>query len=300
MVRALSRFGFALVVVASVTLTASPAVAQGQDEAADNLIVVTGRAEVREGETVDVVAIADGPVVVEGTVRNTVVALNGDVTIAGTAEEDVVALRGRVTVTGSGRVMGDVIARQRPVIEEGGTFDGSWERWNPAAWARGATIVGRLVFWLAVTVSTLLLGLALVLLAPRAAAAVHAAGRGNVGATIGWGVALALGLPILALVLVATLVGIPLGLALLLALALLYSVGYVAGAWIVGRSIVSSGRQVPAFLAGWGILRVLALIPVVGGLVWFAAVVVGLGAIAVATHRARSRPGATAPAVTAF
>jgi hypothetical protein len=45
---------------------------------------------------------------------------------------------------------------------------------------------------------------------------------------------------------------------------------------------------VVAFLVGWAILRVLALVPVLGGLVWFAAVVVGLGALAVATWRARS------------
>jgi hypothetical protein len=38
-----------------------------------------------------------------------------------------------------------------------------------------------------------------------------------------------------------------------------------------------------AFLAGWAILRIAALIPILGGLVWFAAVVVGLGALAVAS-----------------
>ena len=43
-----------------------------------------------------------------------------------------------------------------------------------------------------------------------------------------------------------------------------------------------------AFLVGWGILRVLALIPILGGLVWFAAVVFGLGALLVAIWRART------------
>jgi hypothetical protein len=49
-----------------------------------------------------------------------------------------------------------------------------------------------------------------------------------------------------------------------------------------------------AFLAGWAILRVAALIPILGGLVWFAAVVVGLGALAVAIWRARGASQATA------
>jgi hypothetical protein len=48
-----------------------------------------------------------------------------------------------------------------------------------------------------------------------------------------------------------------------------------------------------ALLAGWGILRVLALIPVAGALVGLAATVVGLGALAVALWRA-GRPGAPA------
>jgi hypothetical protein len=38
---------------------------------------------------------------------------------------------------------------------------------------------------------------------------------------------------------------------------------------------------------GWGILRVVALVPVLGWLVSLAAIVVGLGAIAVAVRRAR-------------
>jgi uncharacterized membrane protein YedE/YeeE len=52
---------------------------------------------------------------------------------------------------------------------------------------------------------------------------------------------------------------------------------------------------VVAFLAGWAILRVVALIPILGGLVWFAAVVFGLGALAVAIWYARGPGRAAAP-----
>jgi hypothetical protein len=48
-----------------------------------------------------------------------------------------------------------------------------------------------------------------------------------------------------------------------------------------------------ALLAGWGIMRVVALVPIAGALVWLAATIVGLGALAVALWQAR-RP--TAPA----
>jgi hypothetical protein len=94
-----------------------------------------------------------------------------------------------------------------------------------------------------------------------------------------------------------TVVGIPLGLGLLAALLLIYALGYSAAAWILGRSILRGPTSwVVAFLVGWAILRIVALVPILGGLVWFAAVVVGLGTIAVAIWRARSAPRATAAA----
>ena len=58
---------------------------------------------------------------------------------------------------------------------------------------------------------------------------------------------------------------------------------YTTAAWLLGRLATKRGRPVLAFLAGWAILRAIAIVPVLGGLTWFAAVVVGLGAIAVAT-----------------
>jgi hypothetical protein len=275
-----------LLAVFTITAAAPVAGAQAEDDEPDNIVVLTGRAEVREGETVDNVFIADGPVVVDGTVRDALVALNGDVLVRGTAREDVVAVDGRVVVADGGRIEGDVVSRHRPVVEGDGRLDGSWERWNPRAWSRAASVVGWLAVWLAFTVSTLILGLVLWLLAPRAATAVDAAARG-IGPVILWGLVLLIGLPIVAIVAMVTLVGLPLGLGLLFALGLIYGIGYTAGAWILGRRVASRASPIPAFLAGWGILRVIALVPVLGGLVGLAAVVVGLGAIVVAVRRAR-------------
>jgi len=83
----------------------------------------------------------------------------------------------------------------------------------------------------------------------------------------------------------------------LAALALIYTLGYSATAWIIGRRILRTGTPwVVAFLLGWGILRMLA-IPIVGGLIWLAALAFGLGALTVTIWRARSTGQATpAPA----
>jgi hypothetical protein len=77
----------------------------------------------------------------------------------------------------------------------------------------------------------------------------------------------------------------------------IYALGYSASGWILGRSILRRPTSwVVAFLVGWAILRVIALVPILGGLAWFAAVVFGLGALAVAVWRARSATRVTATA----
>ena len=66
-----------------------------------------------------------------------------------------------------------------------------------------------------------------------------------------WGLVLLIGLPIVAVLAMVTLVGLPLGLGLLLALGLIYGIGYTAGAWILGRRVVSAGltdRRLPGGL----------------------------------------------------
>lgn len=289
------RSGLLVLVASLFGLAVAPAAgAQTDEDQGDNVIVLTGRADVREDETVDNVFIADGPAVIDGRVRNGVIALNGDVLVRGVVEDNVLALNGRVTVAEPGQLQGDVVSRHRPVVESGGRFDGDWERWNPRDWSWSAAIFTRLAIWIAFTVSTLVLGLILGLLAPRARGPVHEVARERIGPVIGWGLLLTIGLPLVALLVMATLVGLPLGLGTLLALGLVYGIGYTAGAWVLGRVVAPRARPILSFLAGWGILRVVALIPVLGGLSWFAAVVVGLGAVAVAAYRARS--GAPVPA----
>jgi hypothetical protein len=75
-------------------------------------------------------------------------------------------------------------------------------------------------------------------------------------------------------------------------------VAYTTTAWVVGRRVLRnrSRSRWAMLLVGWGILRLLALIPVVGGLVGLVATVVGLGALTVALWRARAPNAPDAPA----
>ena len=150
------------------------------------------------------------------------------------------------------------------------------------------------MWWLAVSVSTPLVGVLLLLLAPRMLAAAERSARGHLWPAVGWGVLVAIALPLVAILALVTLVGIPFGVALLLALVPVMLVAYVTAAWILGRRMLKPGAS-PwlALLAGWGVLRLLALIPVVGFLVGLVATVIGLGSLVVALWHAR---GPAAPA----
>jgi hypothetical protein len=269
--------------------SAAPAWAQQGGQASEAFVVLSGRADVPEGQTVGDLVVFHGSSNMAGTVDGSLTAFDAPVTISGRVNGDVVVFNGRVELASGANVTGDVVSQQAPVVASGATIGGTSKRlqantnWEGFGWA------GKLAWWLAVSVSTLVVGLVLVWLVGRGAARILEAGRTRTGPSIGLGLLVFFGLPILAVIALVTVVGIPLGLGLLAALLLIYALGYSASAWILGRSILRGPTAwVVAFLVGWAILRVAALVPILGGLVWFAAVVFGLGALLVAIWRART------------
>jgi hypothetical protein len=280
--------------VALALLPLSPALAATAEGHRDSLVVLQGDAVVPAGETVDSVVVFDGAIRVEGAVRQSVVAFRGPVTITGSVERDVVVFDGQLRLLPGASVGGNVVAKDplmAPGASVGGTISSTWQ----LDWAfRGAGVAAALMVWFMVAVSVLVLGFILLGLAPRAADATYAAMHASVGGTIGWGLLAVVGLPIVGLVAMATLIGLPLGLGILLALALLFGIGHTTGAWLLGRSITHDRSRNVAFLLGWAILSAVALVPVLGQLVWLAATVMGLGGLVLALWHAR-RATAEAP-----
>lgn len=275
-------------------LLALSLLAEGASAATDH-VVITGGAIVPAGQTAGDVIVVDGDVRIDGHATGDVVSVSGPIRISGRVDGDVIAVSDRASLEPSARVGGDLrYADERPAVAPGAQVAGqvTKEDW-PDAWS-GWGWVSALAWWLAVSVSTLIVGALLVWLAPGALYAADRAVREHLGATIGWGIAIAIGAPLLAILALVTLVGIPFGIALLLSAIPVLVVAYTTGAWLVGRRVVRNPSTSPwvALLAGWGILRLVALIPVAGGLVGLAATVVGLGALTVALWGAR-RQGAT-------
>jgi hypothetical protein len=258
-------------------------------------VVLSGGVVVRKGEASGDVVIVHGSARVAGVVRGDVVVVDGPIEVSGVVRGDVVAIDGDVSLVKGARVTGDVtVAHGRLAVQVGALIGGRVRR-GSLSFLSPSRLVTKLGFWIAISVSTLLLGLVLLLLAPRGGDAVARAGRAAVGASIGWGAVAVFGLPVAGFLLLVSLVGFPFGLGLLLGLALLYSIGYAYGAWVLGRLFVrpprhGGPRRVAAFLAGWAALRVVGFVPVLGGITWFLAAWYGLGAMTVAVWRARREP----------
>jgi len=253
-------------------------------------VVITGGAVVPPGQTAGDVVVVDGPVRIAGHATGNVVSVGGPVRVAGRVDGDLIAVSDRAFLGPRARVGGDLrYGDESPVLARGARVGGtiSNENWSDAT--NGWGWVSRLPWWIAVSVSTLIVGALLTWLAPGALAAADRAVRERVGASIGWGIALAIGVPLLAILALITLVGIPFGVALLLAAIPVLLIAYATSACTFGRRVVGNRSASPwmALLAGWAILRVLALIPVAGGLVGLVATILGLGGLAVALWRAR-------------
>ena len=264
--------------IALTTLWAPAALAQSRQAGGrgDAFVVLTGKLDVASDESVDDAVIFDGDATIDGTARGNVVAFNGDVVVTGSVGGDVVALNGRVTLADGANVGGNVVSSQTPNVGPGAVVGGEVRHESYRFNAGDLAVVGRIAFWIAASVSSFLLGLLLVFAWPRASDAIAAAAKGSVGGSIGWGALMFFGLPIVGGILVATIVASLLGLGVLLALVLIYSLGYAAGAFAFGRLLLKPPtHRFLAFLLGWGILRLVALIPILGGLLFMAATIPG-------------------------
>jgi hypothetical protein len=272
-----------IIVLSVLTMAPASAQAEGPPGEDDSQIVLTGRLLVAADEMVDTALIFDGPALVEGTVRESLLVFNGDTEITGTVEEDVFVFNGDVVVRSSAVIEGDLITQGTPQVEEGATIRGDQKGVATKIDFEAVGFGGRVLWWVAYSVSVLILGLLLLLFAPQLFPRVRDAVRDRLGSSIGWGAGLFFLLPIGAVILLVTVVGFPLGIFTLLALALIYTLGYVIATLAVGAMVMrTSPSRFVVFLVGWVILRALALIPVVGGVVWFLASVWGLGLLAVA------------------
>ena len=285
------------VAVGGPALAASPSPAESPSPApspgpapggSGDQVVLLGHVVVPQGRSVGEVVVFSGRALVEGIVRGDVVVVDGPITVSGQVSGSVIALDGSVRLLSTAQVGGDVLAHDRVSVAPGASVSGRVAQGVAFDLSRPLRAVGAFVSWMAVAVSTLVLGLLLALVAPRALDRTAEAGRTAFWTSAGWGVALAIGLPVAAVGSIVAVLGMPLGLAILLSLLLLALLGAVATASTVGRALVHDERGAAvSFLAGWALATVIGVIPYVSGAVFLLSATFGIGAMSVAAWRAR-------------
>ena len=142
----------------------------------------------------------------------------------------------------------------------------------------------------------LVLGIIIILIAPKRVEAVTESIRTSPWASLGWGAVILVATPIVASIVCITIIGLPLGLiTLALYTIVIYLtqlfVGLLIGQLIIGayKGVVETrGALVGALALGLAILRFLMLIPFVGFFFRLATVLFGLGAILVSEKKLRA------------
>lgn len=155
---------------------------------------------------------------------------------------------------------------------------------------------GAIGWWLFMLGASLLIGGVLLWAFPRALKRPAATLEAEAPVALGVGFAVLLGVPVLALFLGIFLLPLPLS---LLALAIYVPATFLArfvAAYALGGFLLSrmgqAAKPLGALVAGIVVLRILAAIPVLGGLVMLAATVLGLGALFLAARRSATEAAA--------
>ena len=274
---------------------AAPAVASATSAGAageDAVVVVSGDVTVERGETVDGVFIASGDARIAGRVDGDVILLSGDVLLSGRIDGDLFTAGGQARLLPSAEVTGDVeYGDEHPLVSLDARVRGDVTKQDWPDVGGLFSWVGGILVWLAVSLSLLILGALLLLIAPRAADSLYARSREKIGPTIAIGIAILIVLPVAAFIAAITLFGLPLALGIGLSLLPLGAVAYLASAYALGRRVLKPPRQrMLSLFAGLAILRLAALVPFLGALVGLAALIFGLGLIGAAIGAAREPP----------
>ena len=281
-----------LAAVVTALALAVPAAAGAADTGAadgDAVVVVVGDVSVPRGETVAGVFLASGDARIAGDVDGDVVVFSGDVLLSGRVDGDVFVADGSTRLLPSAEVTGDVeYGDERPQIALDARVHGDVGKQDFPDLGGLVPWIGGFLVWLAITLSTWVLGALLLLIAPRAADALEARSREKLGPLIAIGIAILIVLPIAAFLAAITVFGLPLAFGIGLSLLPLGAVAYVVSAYALGRRLVKPPRhRMLSFLAGLAVLRLAALVPILGLVVGLAALVFGLGLIGAAIGAAR-------------
>ncbi|MHB0912245.1 MAG: bactofilin family protein [Armatimonadota bacterium] len=242
-----------------------------------------------------------GTVNLSGTVRDNAWLAGGTVSLlpGATVGSDLLAAAGTLNV--DGRVSGDLYANAGTVtlgpqaVVTGNVYTTVKPRVSPGARIGGRVIVkpapqrperrppspvAKFFTWLLTLAMLYAVGAVLLALAPRMVSDIG----GTLLARPWWslliGFLILLAMPAVILVLMLTIIGIPLGLIVLALYLVVLYISRIFAAVALGRLVVGQRSSYLTLLVGLAIIWVVGVIPVIGWIVNFAALLFGLGAFA--------------------
>lgn len=293
-----------------------------KDTATGRIIAAGGQVEIRNTTAKDVIAagghvelllskiqkdaiLSGGTVkIIDGDIGGDLIATGGTIELGGTFGGDVTARGGNIKLAPNTKIAGNLIyaTSKELKLPEGAHVTGTIIR---KEWKDGESWMGDFGFGKMIAVAVvamlgfgaallILAGVVLAFFAPqvnRAAATVTEQPLQS----LGLGVLLAIALPVTMVVLMITIIGIPLGLFILAVFGVLFGLGIVVAAYWLGmklRDVMTHDASTPRYVAalGWTLLGLLAftlvgIIPLVGNLAQFFALVTGFGAFILASTR---------------
>jgi hypothetical protein len=265
-------------------------------DTARDVVAIRGSIKVEPGAEIrDAVAVLGSVVLESGAMAREVVAVGGDVRLAPGAEiaNDVVSVGGTVDRDASASIGGETVAVGVPALSSLAGLLGSrmmFGQEESPAFRVGQALAKFLVYFA--------LGLLVLALFPRRLDVVSGAFVAHPWKSIFTGLLGFVVLPLLLVLLVATVIGIPLVPVAALLVVAAGVLGFTALAWYIGRALPVHPRRGTAVLQlalGTAIVVLVTQIPLLGGMAFVAAALLGFGAVL--RSRFGSQPAALATAI---
>lgn len=280
----MKRTAIAALVVALVAVLILPHSAAAAQESGDR-VQLGGNVVVAQGERVDGdVVVVGGNATVDGVVTGNVVAIGGYVLASGQVDGDVTAVGGYVVLKSTARVGRDAAAVGGRVEREPGAQVGGDIASVPVL---DPQFLSFLVFigLLQAVVSLVLLLLATVLSVaafPRQVQVVESTVRQVPWASVGAGLAILVAFIFLAIPLAFTIIGLPLAILGLIVASLfgLSALGALVGTRVLAAFRAGQSGYLARAIVGILVIWIVSIIPVLGGLVSFVAMLFAVGAVA--------------------
>lgn len=299
----------AVAVVCIILAAAMPAAARAQGAGRDKdggvLVRVNGPARVGADERVGVLVVVNDNADIAGTVVRTLVLVRGTAVVTGTIDARVTVVDGTLDARDGAHVNGNVTLVNSTLNQTpGAAVTGNVQHRSQASFGG----IGRALsffFWLAFSIVVLVAGLLFAAVAGRQLRGAGTLLSDHIGPSLLGAVVVWIALPILAVLAFVTVAGIGLGISIFLfLLPALWFLGYLVTGARLGAALLRLAKQ-PAegdhpylsAIIGLVVLQVVALIPVVGGLVAGIAGLIGAGALALLAWRAFLGRGIPPPTV---